>query len=244
MQRDGFVFYESFYKAILKLSDEDKLRVFTQIAEYGLYGNTIDDDTVAGAIFEVIKPQIDANNKRFENGKKGAEYGALGGRPKRGNTAQNPDGDIEITPQNQQENPNGVLGETPKEKEKEKEKDIYNPIVLEAEDCLGKLCKNYRTGRANKTESRNSFLTFLEGTKKCKGSNKRIRLNHVQILLAAKQYITECDDKALENKHVLLLSTFLNGRLLDYIEKTQQAYEEAMRQKYGETWQEVQFAYV
>lgn len=77
--RDGFVFYRGFVKAIRKLkSDADKLALYDAIADYALDGIEPSEDSseLIAALMETIKPQIDANNIRYENGKKG-------GRPKK-----------------------------------------------------------------------------------------------------------------------------------------------------------------
>lgn len=72
--RDSIVFYRSFYEAICELPDEQQLSAIKAILEYGLNGS--DDATgTAKAMLMMAQPIIDANNKRYENGKKG-------GRPK------------------------------------------------------------------------------------------------------------------------------------------------------------------
>lgn len=75
MERDKFVFYRSFWESIKDLPRDIQGEVLTAIVEYGLYGATTENPKpIAGAILTLIKPIIDANNKRFENGN-------LGGRP-------------------------------------------------------------------------------------------------------------------------------------------------------------------
>lgn len=62
--------------------------IYTAIMEYSLYGKETENlKPIAHSVFTLMKPQIDVNNKRFENGKKG-------GRPKSGNE---PDGNQEET---------------------------------------------------------------------------------------------------------------------------------------------------
>ena len=84
---DSMIFYRSFFEAIAGLDVNTKAEVYDAIFDYGLNGVERDLSPIAKAIFTLVKPQIDANNKRKENGKingsKGAEYGKLGGRPKK-----------------------------------------------------------------------------------------------------------------------------------------------------------------
>lgn len=90
---ESMVFYKSFYDAIKGLEPELQAQIYNAVFEYGLYGQTVELTPIANTVFTLIKPQIDANNKRRENGKKGAEYGKLGGRPKKDNgneTAKKP----------------------------------------------------------------------------------------------------------------------------------------------------------
>ena len=70
--RDSFIFYRSFYEAIKDLPRDIQGEIYTAIMEYSLYGKETDNlKPVARSIFTLIKPQIDVNNKRFENGSKG-----------------------------------------------------------------------------------------------------------------------------------------------------------------------------
>lgn len=81
---ESMVFYKSFYDAINELPEESRYEILKAIIEYGLLGIEPKLIGIPNAVFLLIKPQIDANNKRRENGK----YGVLGGRPKKtiGNT--------------------------------------------------------------------------------------------------------------------------------------------------------------
>jgi len=98
--RDGFIFYRSFYESAKALDDQQRLALYEAIFELGLNQNETKQEPLVNAFVNLIKPQIDANNRRYENGKKG-------GRPAN-------------------KKPNNNLTETkdkPKEKEKDKEKD-------------------------------------------------------------------------------------------------------------------------
>ena len=80
--RESFVFYESFYLALSELSATQQGKIFQAICRYALYEEEPDLKGASAAVFKLIRPQIDANNRRYENGKKGAEHGIKGGRPK------------------------------------------------------------------------------------------------------------------------------------------------------------------
>lgn len=74
--RNSFVFYGSWWEAIKNLPRDVQGDVLTAIIEYGLYGETTGQlKPIAKAMLAMVKSQIDINNQRFENGKKG-------GRPK------------------------------------------------------------------------------------------------------------------------------------------------------------------
>ena len=82
--RDSFIFYRSFYEAIKDLPRDIQGEIYTAIMEYSLYGKETDNlKPVARSIFTLIKPQIDVNNKRFDNGCKG-------GRPLKKETKEKP----------------------------------------------------------------------------------------------------------------------------------------------------------
>ena len=76
--RDSFVFYRSFYESIRLLPKKYQLQCFDALCNYAL--NDVPLEGVPGtveAILKSFKPQVDANNRRYENGCKG-------GRPKGG----------------------------------------------------------------------------------------------------------------------------------------------------------------
>ena len=76
MERESFVFYRSFYKAIKKLSDKDLADSVRAICAYALDDQITELEGVPEIIFDMAKPQIDANIKRRACGEKG-------GRPKK-----------------------------------------------------------------------------------------------------------------------------------------------------------------
>lgn len=72
MERESFVFYRSFYDAIIDLPKDIQIEVLTAIIEYALFGRLPrEQKPFAKAIFTLVRPNIDVNNIRYENGKKG-----------------------------------------------------------------------------------------------------------------------------------------------------------------------------
>jgi hypothetical protein len=90
--RDSFIFYSSFSESLNELDDAMQLTLYKAITGYALSGVEPNLTGVEKAIFKLIKPQLDANNKRFENGCKG-------GRPKKNQeeTEEKPNENQKIT---------------------------------------------------------------------------------------------------------------------------------------------------
>ena len=70
--RNSFVFYSSWWEAIKNLPREIQGEVLTAIIEYGLTGETTESlKPITKALLAIVMPQIDSNNKKYENGSKG-----------------------------------------------------------------------------------------------------------------------------------------------------------------------------
>lgn len=118
MERDGFIFYRSFFESLQCLDDKDFRALFNAICEYGLYGNETELTGLLKTAFLLLKPQIDANNTRYENGKKG-------GAPK-GNSNAKKKSENNLNQPNTTENNLNQPKDKVKDKEKEKVKDNVN----------------------------------------------------------------------------------------------------------------------
>lgn len=70
MQRNSIVFYRSFYEALKELDTISKAEVFDAIMEFSFHGTEIQLHGVAKTVFILIKPQLEANMRRYENGMK------------------------------------------------------------------------------------------------------------------------------------------------------------------------------
>ena len=88
--RDSFVFYRSFFEALQDVPIEERACIYDAICDYSL--NDIEPKLTGMqlAIFKLIRPNIDSNKRKYENGKKGASFGKKGGRPKKDNPSQTP----------------------------------------------------------------------------------------------------------------------------------------------------------
>ncbi len=83
MNRDSFVFRRSFYEALQLMPKEVQVEVYVAIVEYALNGIEPDNlSDLAQGMFILVRADIDSTFTRQNNGKKGASYGKLGGRPK------------------------------------------------------------------------------------------------------------------------------------------------------------------
>ena len=68
--RDSYIFYRSFYEAIKELPEKNQLEIYNAIAEYSLNFVMPELTGISKTIFILIKPQIEANQKRYINGTK------------------------------------------------------------------------------------------------------------------------------------------------------------------------------
>ena len=69
MKRDSFVFYRSFFEATEPLNKEQKAELFDAICSFALNKEEIELSPISKAMFALIKPQLEANYKKFLNGK-------------------------------------------------------------------------------------------------------------------------------------------------------------------------------
>ena len=86
-EKNSFVMYDSFLEAMKHLNDAEFRECVLKIRDYALDG--VDEESsspMVNVIMAMAKPNLDSARKRYiasvENGKKGAEFGKLGGAPK------------------------------------------------------------------------------------------------------------------------------------------------------------------
>lgn len=96
---DSFIFYRSFLEAIEETDEESQLQLYRAISFYAM--NRVEPQLkgMVKAVWMAIKPQIDANFKRYVNGCKGASHGKKGGAPKgNSNAKKQPQNNPKTTP--------------------------------------------------------------------------------------------------------------------------------------------------
>ena len=121
IKRDSFVFYRSFYEAMEDLSSEEQLTIYRAITVFALEGVEPNISGYPKAIFKLMRPILDANNKRWENGKKG-------GAPK--GSSNNPNGRKgKKEPKTNQE-----LTKNKANKDKDVDKDLNNGEFINSPD--------------------------------------------------------------------------------------------------------------
>ena len=114
MERESFVFYRSFRDAFRALDKDVRLRMYEAVIDYGLDLIEPHFEGIEKVLWILIRPQLEANNKRFENGCKG---GAPIGNQ---NARKQPKNNQKITekqPKNNQKQPNVNVNENVNENE-------------------------------------------------------------------------------------------------------------------------------
>jgi hypothetical protein len=98
-KRDSIVVYRSFYEAAKALTDKEELELYRAIFEFGLDHKNAEMGPMAAAMFKLIKPQLEANYKKWQNGMRG-------GRPKQSESEQEPKDNQKETKDEPNENVN------------------------------------------------------------------------------------------------------------------------------------------
>lgn len=168
--RSSFVFYGSFYEALQDISNEEKMTIIQAVIEYALYGNDPELKGLQKIVFNLIKPQVDANQRKFINGQRGAEHGVKGGRLPQANpteTPLEPQANPTETPNvNENVNVNVNEGEIPRKKR------VFSPpSFLEIEECFT-LKINEEGLRLNPTKQAKKFQAHYESNGWMVGKNK------------------------------------------------------------------------
>lgn len=189
-KRDSFIFYRSFYDASKCLKTEEKAQLFDAICSYALDEKVEQLDGTAYGMFQLVKPQLDANRKRFNNGcikkQKGSKKEA---KAKQTKSKVEANVNVNVNP-NVNENLN--LESKSKSLNFETFWSFYTPVA-------GRDGKSVDKG--NKADAKKSY-------------EKAIALNftHETIMQALEFYLKECQKNARFTKHAV---SWLNQAIRD-----------------------------
>lgn len=235
--RDSVVFYRSFYEAIKELSAEDFKSCVEAIMEYGLNEIEPSSPGIAKAIFIMAKPQIDANNRRYENGNKG-------GRPiTKANQDETKDNQT-ITKANQSITKQKPKQENQEPKEKVKEKDNVKDKdnVKVNDNAKEKVKVKEEIYSVRFCELWEAYPRKKEKSKAYKCFNARINdgYSEDELITAVKRYAAQCRAQKTEERFIKLPATFLgaNTPFVDYLGEN---YKEPLseHEKYMRKWEGV-----
>ena len=181
-EKKSFVMYASFLEAMKHLNDAEFRECMIMIGEYGLNGVEMQSSSpMVNVIMELVKPNLAAAGRRYdacvENGKKGAEYGKLGGAPKGNQNARKKqplkqplNEDVEVNVEvdeneevnkNSYDNENAPLGSMSSQSSfsNSSESSIIDAITLEDADLDGDL--SHSNSRSDMTTSSGKSETPL-----------------------------------------------------------------------------------
>lgn len=127
MERASYIIYRSFAEVMDELSDEDAGRLFKAVSAYALDGVEPELSGFLQGYFRLMKPQLDANRQKYENGCKG-------GRPETKSKPSDNQTETKPKPRNNQtetkQKPNDNLTESkPKANDNDNVNDNHNVNV-------------------------------------------------------------------------------------------------------------------
>jgi hypothetical protein len=168
--RDSFIFYRSFFEATKPLKKNEKAELFDAICNYALDQKQCELKPFAKAMFALIQPQLDANYKKYLNGKKPKEKTS---KPEASDkqTVSKTEGNVNAN-DNVNVNENNNVNDTKKEKKAASPVFVFRTSLIDygfkkelVDDWL-KVRKNKKA--TNTVTAFNSFITEIEKTGKDK----------------------------------------------------------------------------
>lgn len=169
-EKNSFIFYRSFHEALKLLpTSEEKALIYEAVVEYALNQVEIELSGTCKGMFLLIKPQLDANQKRFQNGN-------LGGRPKSNHNLDETKDNQKITKPEPNKNANANLNVNVNANKKvckynRAEKLIYADFTEEEKQYfrintpdvdIGSLIEDFKLGTAAKNYGYSNFYAALQ----------------------------------------------------------------------------------
>ena len=193
--RDSFIFYRSFYEAISDLDDMQQLEIYKAVANFSLNFTEPNLLGVTATIFKLIKPQLEANNKRYENGSK----------PKNKQNRSEPEANPKQEISEPEANPKQEISEPEANKNKNENKNKNKKDFSYSEDfeiLYDYYKKNTDRPVGDKKKAYESFKKILK------------EIEYKKIKLSVYNYLIECKKTQTFTKHLV---SFLNSDISIYI---------------------------
>ena len=151
MENKSFSFYRSFYESVKDIEDpEIQLSIYNAIFEYGLNGKEIKLSGLAKTIFTLIKPLLEANHKRRENGAKGGNAKA-NSKQKDSKSVANDKQKCSKSVANDKQNDSKDLAYKDKDKDKDSDTNIRADAIINLyHECCPSLPKVSKLNDARK----------------------------------------------------------------------------------------------
>ena len=147
MPKNSFIFYRSFSECLKSLPDKERLILYDSIIDYALDEIEPNLDGCLKGMFALIKPQLDANIRRWKNGcKGGAPVGNQNATKNNQETTKEQPKTTNVQPNhnvNVNDNVNVNVNDNENKKEDIKEKRVFQtPTLSEIKDYI--LEKHYQ----------------------------------------------------------------------------------------------------
>lgn len=188
-EREWFIFYNSFWKAIKELPKENQLEIYNAITDYSFTLEEPELTWISKTIWILIKPQLEANNRRYLNWikpKKKQEWS-----------------ETEANPKQSQSKPEGKEKEKEKEKVKDKDKDNNKLVQTCTEPCTTSCTLSGQSYKENKEELKESIYNYYISKFSKKRNNKKLAIDRINSLLNEinnEQIISAIDEYCIEKK--------------------------------------------
>ena len=140
MEPASFIFYASFKKAAEQMSDRNRLAFYDAISRYGIEGKEPQNlNKTVLQCWLLVKPQLDSNNKKYEDGKKGGRPAKTSGLQEQETTGLqtekpnvnvnvNENENVNVNEKVKEKNTKKKVGELPDDGTEEKRQKIINQL--------------------------------------------------------------------------------------------------------------------
>ena len=197
--RDGAVFYRSFYEAIKDLPADQFKACVSAIMDYALDEKEPKTNGIEKTVYLMAKPQIDANNKRYQNGTKG-------GRPK--TKAEPNNNQIKTEPKPNQEY----------QEPKDKEKSSYEDKKKVSAETIPEPLTQFEEFWAQYPNSGSQPVPAKRRTEHAYASASLCGFSEADLIAAAKNYAEAVHIEERDTRYIKKPENFLSdGTYKDYL---------------------------